>query len=70
MVVWVWLGFSRFSGLGLISNGGLGLVGFFWVFGVGLIDNSGVSLINFLWVSISLGFFDDGGDVCYFGKWV
>ena len=60
------MGFFGFPSLGLISNGGMGLIKFFWVFG-GLIDNSGVGLISFLWVSMGLGFFGDGGGVCYFG---
>ena len=41
--------------MGLIDNGGVGLIGFFWVFmGLGfssLIGDGGVSLIGFLWVS-------------------
>ena len=69
MVVWIWLGFFGFPSLGLISNGGMGLIKFFWVFG-GLIDNSGVGLISFLWVSMGLGFFGDGGGICCFRKWV
>ena len=55
---------------GLISDGGVGLIEFFWVSGLGLIDNSGVGLISFLWVSLGLGFSDNGGGVCCFGKWV
>ena len=66
----VWLSFPGFPRLGLISNGGVGLIRFFWVLGLGLIDNNGVSLISFLWVSMGLGFSSDGGGVCSFGKWV
>ena len=70
MVVWVWLGFFGFLGLGLISNGGMGLIRFFGFSRLGLINNSGVGLINFLWVSMGLGIFGDVGGVCCFGKWV
>ena len=31
MVVWVWSGFSRFLGLDLIGNSGVGLISFLWV---------------------------------------
>ena len=36
MVVWVCSGFSGFSGMGLIGNGEVGLIRFFWVFEVGV----------------------------------
>ena len=50
------MGFSRFLGLDLIGNSGVGLISFLWVSmelgfsgfsGLGLIDNGGVGLISF-----------------------
>ena len=63
--------------MGLISNGGVGLIGFFWVFvGLGfssLIGDGYVGLIGLFWVFVGLGISslidDDGvGLIGYF--WV
>ena len=47
--------------MSLISNGGVGLIGFFWVFvGLGfssLIGDGCVVLIGLFWVSVGLGIF-------------